>query len=143
MKPEEVHNLRCEFGRHKGELYTRLPVSYLQWILNQFPEDDRRKEIAEAELKRRGTVFPEIEISGHAIDRVSMDAWDIFLSTRKKKEGLHAWLVRYAMEALEGAGKKDRYEKGKLSFRVEWFNEWPVVKTVVRKDKDRFVGIDG
>lgn len=29
-----THGIRLEFGRHKGKLLTRVPVSYLRWMIN-------------------------------------------------------------------------------------------------------------
>jgi hypothetical protein len=95
-----THNLVCDFGRHKGELWTRIPVSYLRWLVNQ-PNCNEHTDIAAAELKRRGTVMPTIEISGHAIDSASLRCRKIWhLTAKDEHEGLHAWLCRMALCAL-------------------------------------------
>ena len=60
-----THGQRIEFGKHKGELFTRLPVSYLKWMIN---ENAQQSDIAKAEFERRGDTMPEVELSGHAID---------------------------------------------------------------------------
>ena len=28
----DTHDMRVEFGKHRGERWTRVPVSYLRWI---------------------------------------------------------------------------------------------------------------
>ena len=95
-----THGMICDFGRHKGERYTRIPVSYLKWLANT-PEH-KAHEIAKAELARRGTVTPDLEVSGHAIDRASLSCRKIWHQTASSdQEGLHAWLSRVAAEALE------------------------------------------
>ena len=35
MNDINTHGLVCDFGRHKGIPYTRLPVSYLTWMVNR------------------------------------------------------------------------------------------------------------
>jgi hypothetical protein len=47
-----THNLQIEFGKHKGERWTRLPIGYLRWLINV---DSEVADIARAELERRGT----------------------------------------------------------------------------------------
>lgn len=125
-----THNLICDFGRHKGVPYTRLPVSYLKWMVNC---KHSKNHIAEAELQRRGTVTPELEISGHAIDRASLHCLEIWRNTRLKEEGLHAWLIRVSQEALKsGSKKKDKYHYLAMKFVFEEDGIWPVLKTVMR-----------
>lgn len=128
------HNKRIEFGKHKGELWTRLPVSYLNWIANNKDFVGREEhELATAELKRRGTAFPTIEISGHAIDRASLRCRKLWHEDRGEDEGLHAWLVRVSEEAIaaNAASKSDAifYKGMKLVFeRGEFF---PTLITVM------------
>lgn len=125
-----THGIKCTFGRHSGELYTRIPVSYLKWMVNSRHQD---AEIAQAELDRRGTVTPDIEISGHAIDRISQNGlhfWEVY---RDDGEGLHAWMARAAIEALD---KGEFLPSGKIRYAgLKWVIEsdgvWPVVKTVM------------
>ena len=127
-----THGMTVDFGKHKGTLYTRLPVSYLLWMVGV---GHSSKHIAQAELDRRGTVLPELDVSGHAIDRASLSCRKIWHETRKQDEGLHAWLCRIAAEGL-AAGEPD--EEGrvfthgmKLVFEMD--GEWPVLKTVMRQ----------
>jgi hypothetical protein len=72
-----------------------------QWLIN---EATRVKQIAQAELDRRGTTLSrQVEVSGHAIDRASTKLLDKWVATRlDKKEGLHHWLTRLASSALKG-----------------------------------------
>lgn len=99
-KPIETHNLIVDFGKHKGERWTRVPIGYLKWLIN---EGTPWAPIAKAELERRGGVIdPSVVISGHAIDRASLRCVKIWEGTRlHNNEGLYAWLHRMATEALE------------------------------------------
>lgn len=141
-----THGLRIDFGKHgpqdgqPGELWTRVPVGYLKWIVNEPNMADERKEVAQAELERRGTVTPTIEVSGHAIDRASLSlrkTWH--LTAVNKDEGLHAWLCRVAAEALERGEPvgDNRIVYLGMRFAFEHGDQWPVLKTVMRiKSKD-------
>jgi len=135
MSDINTHDLLCDFGKHKGVPYTQIPVSYLLWMVNA---GHSRKHIAEAELKRRGTVFPELDISGHAIDRASLHCLEIWQATRRdNEEGLHAWLVRLATEALKIGQRDDKgsYLHKGLRFVFEQDGIWPVLKTVMKAKK--------
>jgi uncharacterized protein (DUF3820 family) len=130
-----THNVRIDFGRHKGELFTRLPVSYLKWMVNEVVQDD----LAKAELKRRGTTTPELDVSGHAVDRASLRCRRIWHETSAKGQGLHSWLVQMSKEALSenggieavmnGGGKAE--SKG-MVFVFDLDGQWPVLKTLHR-----------
>jgi hypothetical protein len=131
-----THNLVCDFGKHKGELYTRIPVSYLLWMVNA---DHSRKEIAEAELERRGTTLPDIDISGHAIDRMTQKCYRQMKEEKAYEEGLHSWMVKTAREALE-KGKKVNDTKF-IYKSIQWVYElsgcWPVLRTVMPEKKKK------
>src|SRR5687767_10815733 len=112
MTPEiNTHDLLVTFGKHKGERWTRLPIGYLKWLVNEheklknFPDAELHRDIALAELKRRGTVLEStMKISKHAIDRASLNCRGIWKETRKDdNEGLNSWLERMANEALESS----------------------------------------
>ena len=130
MTEINTHNLVIDFGKHKGELWTRLPVSYLKWLVNV---SARNADIAEAELKRRGTHTPDLDVSGHAIDRASLLLWQTYETTREPSEGLHAWLCRVAQEALDKGvvDHKDRHLHLGMQFAFETDCQWPVLKTVM------------
>jgi hypothetical protein len=139
-----THNLRCDFGKHKGELWTRMPVSYLKWLVNQPKRNpgDIAGDIASAELARRGTVTPTLEVSGHAIDRASLSCRAIWHQTAlSKDEGLHAWLCRVAAECLatQPPERATLAENAKIPylgmlFVFEFGECWPTLKTVMRDD---------
>ena len=121
------------FGRHKDVLWTRAPISYIKWILNEPGMAADRKQIAAAELARRGTTTPDLDISGHAIDRASLRCRKTWHETRGENEGLYSWLVRVSGEAL---AKNERDEQGRykhmgLKFVFEDEGSWPVLKTVM------------
>ena len=126
-----THGLICDFGRHKGTPYTQIPVSYLKWMVNV---EHSRQEIAKSELKRRGTVTPDVDISGHAIDRASLRCRDIWHQTRSKEEGLHAWLVRMTQEAIQKGeqDKNGKYIYNNMKLVIEQDGVWPVLKTILR-----------
>lgn len=128
-----THGMVCDFGRHKGALYTRMPVSYLKWMVQS---GHSREDVARAELERRGTVTPDLDVSGHAIDRASLRLRRTWHETRGKDEGLHAWLVRMAGEAREQGERQtpERFLYGGILFVFEE-GEWPLLKTVMPKGK--------
>src|SRR5687767_888424 len=120
-----THNLKLEFGKHKGERWTRIPVSYLKWLANN--GDKEYATLAKAELDRRGTTTPDaVEISGHALDRASQitDDW--------KEVGVWTWLVKLAEDALEiSYGLTEIHFKGfKLCFFYGAY--YPVLKTIMK-----------
>lgn len=133
-KPINTHGLVCDFGKHAGTLYTRIPVSYLQWMINA---DHPKADIARAEVKRRNTVVPDMDISGHAIDGAStrcLKTWD---ETRLIAEGLHAWLVRQTKAAIEAnnVDEHGRLHHLGLVFVVARDGEWPVLQTIFPERK--------
>jgi len=133
MTDINTHGLICDFGKHRGQPYTRLPVGYLQWMVNGAHQ---KADIAAAELKRRGTVFPDMDISGHAIDRASQQLIGRWTETRKPDEGLHAWLIRMATDArARGRCKGEKYVHADIKFVFEEGSHWPVLKTVMIERK--------
>ena len=131
MKTEGV---RLNFGKHDGELLTRVPASYLKYMLNEFGDDSRWAKLAEAELKRRNHKIPEIEISPHAVDRASTRFLKKWKETSGKREGLYSWLVRMALAALkQGKPKIDKIEYDDMYFVFSKDTRWPVLKSVMKK----------
>ena len=124
-----THNLVCDFGRHAGELYTRIPISYLRWMVNN---GHSKASIAQAELDRRGTTVPTLEISGHAIDRASQKLLTVWQESREGDEGLHSWLHRNAEIALS-AGDYDGDNRiyGKIKWCFSFGESWPTLVTVM------------
>ena len=131
MTAINTHGVTMSFGKHRGELLTRVPASYLRWMVN---EKSPMHEQARAEIERRGHKLPEVELSGHAIDNASLRVRKIWHETRGKDEGLHSWLQRVTLEALE---KGERLDSGRIKYLgmklvIEQGEEFPVLKTVMR-----------
>lgn len=133
-----THHKTLVFGKHRGERFTRVPISYLKFMVCNQTE---QCEIAQAELERRGiTEMPELEISGHAIDSASYRLIRQWKANRKKIgrtncEGLHSWLMRIAGEALKDTvvDKEGRYlHPAGVILVFELNTEWPVLKTVYK-----------
>lgn len=122
-------------GQHKGKRITRVPVSYLRWMVGA-----NHTDAAEAlkELQRRGTVFPKVEVTHHAIDRASLRCRDLWLATRRRNEGISAWLHRAAIGALKNYPLTEPqarvyYAGMKFQFKAaEVETAWPVLLTVNR-----------
>ena len=127
-----THGLIADFGRHNGRPYTRIPVNYLLWMVNS---EHSRADIAKAELERRGTVLPVVDISGHAIDRASLNCQLILYQTKLENEGIHAWLCRLTVEAIRANERDDkgRYVHAGMLFAIEQDGCWPVLKTIMQK----------
>jgi len=127
----DTHNLLCDFGPYKGERWTRIPASYLKRIAND-KGGHKGAPIAVAELKRRGTVTPEIDVSGHAVDRASQVLIGKWMELRTGNEGIHAWLCRMAFEARE-RGKKvdDKYHFAGMKFVFAESALYPVLMSVM------------
>jgi len=128
-EPINPHGLICDFGRHRGTPYTQMPVSYLRWMVGC---NHSRAAIAQAELDRRGTPLPEIDISGHAIDRASLRVRRTWHESRAEDEGLYSWLVRISTEALERneTDSRGRFLHDKVKLVIELDGRWPVLKTI-------------
>jgi hypothetical protein len=127
------HGVKMEFGKHKGELITRVPVSYLKWMIN---EKTLQWAIAKAEFERRGDTMPKVELSGHAIDNASLRVVKIWLQTSEPDEGLYSWLQRMTLEAIEhghetGGGFGVVVHKG-MKFCIVDGEEFPTLKTIMR-----------
>ena len=118
-----THNLIIDFGKHKGERWTRLPIGYLKWLIN---DRTQYANIAKSELERRGTVLKhELEISNHAIDRASLSCRKIWHETSNKGEGIHTWLYRIASEAIKSVNKSAM--KSNYRLKVKNYNNMSFV----------------
>lgn len=147
LKPEDMHNLRINYGKYQGERWTRLPLSYLKHMSNNAYGPVQR--LATLELQRRGYVWtPDIELTGHAIDRASLNLRMNWMASRTSdQEGLHTWLVRTAGQAYASIGAPelretqepydvDAYYQGmKLVFTVGHLV--PILKTIMPKEDQR------
>ena len=122
-------NFRLTNGKHKGEQITRVPASYLLWMVRVVHQHSGE---AQAEIDRRGTVVPKMEVSGHAIDRASQRILVHWKESRIEEEGLHAWLSRLSWDAFQHGkrqGEDRRIHKG-ITFVFEFDGTWPVLKSV-------------
>jgi hypothetical protein len=135
VKPEQLHDLRIDFGKHRGERWTRLSQNYLRYLINT---EHPQAYLARAELERRGiSELPDLEITAHAVDRASQNCLDIWQRTRKGDEGLHAWLRRAVKEALE-RGERDaagRYLWHGMRLVIYQGVQFPLLKTVMPQHK--------
>ena len=133
MSEINTHGMRVEFGKHKGELFTRVPVSYLKWMIN---DSVQQCDIAKAEFERRGDTMPKVELSGHAIDNASLRVRKIWHETKLKNEGMYSWLQRMTLEAInKGAKIGDSIHYKGMKFCVVDGEEFPVLKTIMRIKK--------
>ena len=137
--PVSTHGVEIDYGKHKGTKFTRLPIGYLKWMIR-----DRAPlhELARAELDRRGTNTPAIEVSGHAIDRFSerfLWKWIEHREDTGEKIGLWSYLNNLAAEAWRHAHVDPSVEEKDDGFKfrhadIQWVfatqGEWPVVKSV-------------
>ena len=127
----DTHGLRLDFGKFKGERYTRVPISYLRWMVNA---PHSAAATAAAELDRRGVPLRDrlVDISGHAIDAASLRLLNVWRKLRRgKTEGLHAWLYRFAAEALNQAepDEQGRIERDGVRLVFEPGELFPTLKT--------------
>ena len=144
-----THGMVIDFGKFEGTLWTRVPVHYLNWMVNLDPKHSKRK-IAEAELKRRQTTMPKIDISGHAIDSASQRCLSIWKQDVNRAKqlgddfgpGLHKWLVTVAMAAREqdefetqetGGSVTRVYHYHGMKFVFQEGEFYASLKTVMRK----------
>lgn len=130
MADINTHGYLMKAGVHKDQLITRVPVSYLKWMVNIRHSESA---YAQAELDRRGTVTPDLDISGHAIDRASLSCRKIWHESRGPEEGLHAWLIRMSGLALKEGVRlpSGKIAYGGMKFAFEEDGQWPVLKTVM------------
>lgn len=132
----KTEGLKIQFGKYNGELWTRVPASYLKWLANE--STDAAGNLAKAELMRRGTVIDgSLDIAPHAIDRASLKLTGIYMKTRKdREEGLYTWLFRKANEALaESPGMKPTdvvYDGMKFVFKHGEY--YPILITIMPRD---------
>lgn len=145
---EEIntHNLIINFGKHNGKRWTRVPANYLMWLVNEptdNPEWLKHKDVARAELKRRGSLIRhDVEISNHAIDTASLRVRKTWHETAiDDKEGLYSWLARQAEVAVSKVAdleeKPDRVIHLGIKWVFKWGNEFPILKTVMPQRRRR------
>lgn len=136
----DTHNLEVHFGKHKGERWTRIPLSYLKFCVNSMDKKSLGYRIAKAELKRRGTIDTELsrlEVSYHAIDRASLYFMDMYLDQAEEQEGFYSWLYRKANAATKRVDDKNIAVVDGIKFVFSKGNEFYVLKTVVPTRKKK------
>lgn len=141
MKPEDMHHKVVDFGKHKGELWTRVPVSYLNWLANQ--NDGERGQMARLELQRRGTTInQEIELTGHAVDRASLRCarlWRKDIHDMPNQPGIYSWLYQLSLEAWKrvnpkpAPGEVTKIKHKRITFVFQGGHYYPVLKSVMRQ----------
>lgn len=111
---------RFPFGKFKGVLITRVPLGYLRWCVRT--DHQAFKRPAEKELARREALLDDaiVVISDHAINRASTRTLGFYTLDSKPEEGIHSWLSRKAVEALDSA-EADGFPI-KENMRVEYQN---------------------
>ncbi len=126
-----THGLKIDFGKHKGELFTRLPVSYLRWMVN---ERTKQWDVAKAEFERRGDTMPKVKLSGHAIDNASLRVLHIWRQDENPDEGFYSWLSRMTLEAIEHGEHTDQgvVKYHDMKFVIAQGEEFPSLKTIMR-----------
>jgi len=127
----DTHHLVVDFGRFKDQPWTRVPQSYLKYLVN---DNSKHAPIALAELKRRGiSLTQEIEVSGHAIDRASQHLIGKWMETRVQDEGLHAWLCRMSLDARARGRKLDgeKFFHAGMKFIFAECELWPVLVSIM------------
>jgi len=131
MSEINTHDIQINFGKHKGELFTRLPISYIRWMVNAGAQ---MADVAKAEFERRGDTMPKVELSGHAIDSASLRVRKIWHETRGADEGLYSWLQRITLEAL---AQGEKLESGKIKYMgmklvITKGEEFPTLVTIMK-----------
>jgi len=137
MDEINTHHVKINYGKHAGELFTRLPLSYLRWMVNNGAP---MNEYAKAELIRRGCEkLPDVEVTRHAIDRASIRAIRIWHRTMMEDEGLATWLARMTSEALKNRDKvgPDKYRWQGMCLVIEKGEHYPILKTITVNSKYR------
>lgn len=103
----DTHDLEMPFGKYAGERVTRVPVGYLKWAVSVSANSQIKlkdgstvpfAEVAKAEIERRGERLQNVEVSGHAIDRLSQKFRKIWHENKHGDEGLYSWAARVTSE---------------------------------------------
>jgi hypothetical protein len=131
MQDIDVHEYVMPHGPYKGKRLVHVPLSYLRRMVQR---EHSNMEYAEAELKRRGSLKPRLDVSGHAVDRASLYCYRLWKKTRRDgNEGLHSWCHRMACEAMENGQKiGERFKYHGLYFVIEVDGGWPILKTIIK-----------
>ena len=135
------------FGPYKGTLWNRVPIHYLKELVNTQPKDSLAYGLAKKQLERREvSEEKQMDISRHALNRMSTRFLDEYISTRKELphgeyEGIVNYTNRLAWEAIENGtilpdeedGIMIEYQNKKWKF-VRLANGEPRLVTIVPID---------
>lgn len=134
-----THGVELEFGKHAGELITRVPVNYLVWMVNTDNPPCPQQDVARAEIARRGHKIPSVDLSPHAIDNASLRCRKRWHETKKKGEGLYTWLCRMTTEAIEQGtpGGDSQYFYQGMKLVIMQGPEFPVLKTIMMRKETK------
>lgn len=133
-----AHEWVMPLGKHQGQPISRIPIGYLTWMCSANHTHAAR---AKAELERRGTYFPKVEISSHAINRASQRLLNLWMSESPEPDrepGLHTWLSKRAeaaldtLESVPGDGTF-RVKHDGIQFQFQGSHHLPALLTVMRR----------
>lgn len=138
MKTEKLNtqDVVIDFGKYRGVRIQHLPRGYLVFMVQN---ETQQWQYAEAEMDRRGTVIPQIELSAHSIDTASLRIRKTFHEHRGKNQGLHSWLAEAAWAAYQEKPKGvDVHEYLGVRWVFGIDGVFPMLKTVTpaKKRKD-------
>lgn len=121
-------------GKYKGRSIKRVPVRYL---FNNIQHNSIYSTVSREELQRRGSHLPDIDVTSHAIDRVSLLCLDLWQKTKKNNEGIYSWVLRMARNAIDkGSYKNNRIIAYKsLIFAFDMSLTVPLLKTVMLNNR--------
>ena len=95
------------FGPYKGTLWNRVPIHYLKEIVDTQPEDTTIWWQAKKQLEKRAvSAEKQMDVSRHAINRMSTRFLDEYISKRKElprgdHEGIVDYTNRLAWDAIK------------------------------------------
>lgn len=127
-KPPSPHHARLLGGKYRDQLLTRVPVGYLRWAVQNEVElkvelDGGRVaplfQVAKVEIERRGERLGEIEVSPHAIDRLSERFLGIW-HEHGAGTGLYSWAERAALEAWEKRHDLEAQQQEDGAWQIPW-----------------------
>lgn len=122
-------------GRFRGQRITRVPAASLVGMVRARHAE---AEYAEAELTRRGTKVPQVDVSGHAIDRASQACLKHWRRLREDGEGLYSWLARMTLLALKhGHRRGDKTAYDGMLFLIDTAGALPALVSVMKDERPR------
>ena len=120
------------FGPYKGTLWNRVPIHYLKELVTTQPEDSLAHGLAKKQLEKRDvSEEKQMDISRHAVNRMSTRYLDEYISNRKELpkgdyEGIVNYINRLAWDAIKEGNIIPNDEDGIL---IEYQNKkWKFVR---------------